>query len=137
MHDVSAHGRCSRLAVCASDTKSFVRTCQHAEHLRTLLHFETIVAEVLQFLMLSGNGRGIDDQTRLVVTASVGNLVDVLFVVDDHAFLFELLCQRRRCLVVTGHNETFMNEVTGQSTHTNATGTNEIYSFYIFEFHDI
>lgn len=137
VHDVSAHGRRRRLAVCAGNTKSFVRARQHAKYLGALLHFKTIVAEVLQFLMLCRNGRGIDDQTRLAVTASVGNLVDILFVVNDHTFLFELLSQRRRSLVVAGHNETFMDEVAGQCTHTNATGTNEINGFYIFEFHDV
>ena len=85
--------------------------------------------------MLLGNGRGVDDQTRLLLLTSMRNQVDTLFVVDEHALLLQLSGERTWCLVVTGYDKTFLEEVAGNSAHTDAASPYEIYCFNILDIH--
>ena len=81
--------------------------CQCAEHLSTLLNSESFLAEVGEFLMVGRDGWCVDHETRLLLSAGVWYLVDVLLVVDEHSLALKLLCKCRRCFVVSGYNESF------------------------------
>ena len=88
VHDMSTHRRGRGLAVSTCHAESFVGTSQDAEHLCTLLYLEAIVAEPCQFLVRSGDSRCIDDEARSLVSAGMRDLINVLIVVDEHAFFF-------------------------------------------------
>ena len=45
--------------MCSCHTESLMCLSQGAENLCTLLDLKRILAEILQFLMLFGNGRGV------------------------------------------------------------------------------
>ena len=85
--------------------------------------------------MFSGDGRGIDDQTRLLLLAGVGNLVDVLFIMDEHTFLLQSARELGGSLVVAAYDQAFFDEVAGDGAHADATGSDEINCFYILKFH--
>ena len=135
VHDVGTHRRRCRLTMRTSHTQSFVLAGQRAQHLCTFLYLKTVLTEVNEFFVVSGDGRGIDDQTAILLTAGMRNLVDILFIVDEHTFLLQLARQSAGSLVVTGNNQTTLDEVTGDGTHTDATGTYKINSFNIFDIH--
>ena len=135
VHDMGTHGAGGGLAVGTGYAESFMLTGQRAQYLCALLYLETVCTEILQLLMVGGDGGGIDDQTRLRTAAGLGYLVSILVVVDEHAFLFQLAGQRTGGLVVACHNEATMDEVTGDGTHADATGTYEIDGLYVFNFH--
>ena len=135
VHDVSTHRRGSRLAVGTSNTQSLVLTGQRTQYLCTLLYLETILTEINEFLMVGRDGWCIDDETVLLLTTSMWYLVDILLIVDEHAFFLQLAGQRTGCLVVAGNDQATLDEITGDGTHADATGSYEIYCFDIFQFH--
>ena len=59
--------------MCSCHTKSLVGLGQGAEHLGTLLDLKSVFPEILQFLMLLGNGGGIDAETLFLLLAGLGN----------------------------------------------------------------
>ena len=65
----------------------------------------------------------------------MGNLVDVLFVMNQHAFFLQSAGQIGGCLVVTGYDKSFLDKVSGDGAHADATGSDEINCFYILKFH--
>ena len=121
--------------MCACHTESLVCTCECPEHLGTLFYGESSIAEVYQLFVFGRYGRGIHDETRLWVAASVRYFVNVFFIVYKHALALQLVCEGRGCLVVACHNKALTYEITRYGTHANATGAYEIYGFYIFDFH--
>ena len=106
-----------------------------AEHLSSLLHLEAVLAEVDELLMRVGHGRGIDHQTLVGVLARMGYLVDVLLVVDEHAFLLQPAGELGGGLVVACHDEATADEVAGDGAHADATGSDEVDCSYILCFH--
>jgi len=44
-------------------TEPLMLSCQSAQHLCPLLNLKTMGTEILQFLMVGRDGRGVDDQT--------------------------------------------------------------------------
>ena len=101
VHDMRAYCRGGRFAVRAGHTQPLMGTGQCAQDLCTFLNLETFGLEILQFGMCCGYGGGVDDKAGLLVAACVGNLVDILFVVNDHPFLFQLLGQFGGSLVIS------------------------------------
>ena len=94
-----------------------------------------MLSEELQFLVLGRNRRSVDNQTRLRLLAGSRNRVDVFFIMNQHAFFLQLTCKVAGGLVIAGNHQSATDEITGNGTHTNATGSDEIDSFYIFNFH--
>ena len=126
MHDVGTHRRGGRLAVGTGHAQSLVGLGEGAEHLGALLYLEAVLPEVLEFLVGIGDGRGIDDEARLLLLAGVGNLVDVLLVVDEHTLLLQTACQVGGRLVIAAHDKSLVDEIAGDGTHADATGADEI-----------
>ena len=93
VHDVCTHCGGACLAVCAGYAESVVCECERAEYLGSLLYFESSVAEELQFLVFGGYRRCVDYEAGFRVAACMRNLVDVLFIVDEHSFALKLVCQ--------------------------------------------
>jgi hypothetical protein len=62
----------------------------------------------------------------------MGNLVEVLFIVDEHTFYLQSFSKFGWGLVVACDDETFSDEIASDSTHTDATGAYEIDRFNIF-----
>ena len=122
--------------MCAGKAETFGGACERAEHLCAFFYFETLGAEILQFLVAVGNGRCVDNQCGLAVFAGVRYFVNVFFVVNEHAFFFELGRERRGCFVVACHHHATTDEVAGDGAHANASGTNEIDCFNSFQFHN-
>ena len=129
VHDVSTHTTRRGLTVSTCHAESLHLLGEDAQHLSTLHHLETILAEILQFCMLLRNGRGIDHQTLAGILAGMGNLVDIFFIV------FQSSGQLCRGLVIAGNHQATANKIAGDGTHADATDANEIYGFYIFCFH--
>ena len=92
-------------------------------------------AEILQLLMVLGNGRGIDDQTGIRLFAGSRNRIDILCVMNEHTLFLQLLGKGAGGLVVTGYHKAFLDEITGNGTHTDATGSYEIDCVDIFYIH--
>ena len=92
VHDVCTHGRRGGLTVCSSKAQSFVRACEGAEHLSSLLDGEASLAEVLQLFVLLRYGGRVDNETRLCVAASLWYLIGILFIVNEHTLFFQLTC---------------------------------------------
>lgn len=63
------------------------------------------------------------------------NLIYILIIMDEHTFLLQLLREGGGCTVIACYNHTTVNEIACNSTHTDATGTDKIDCFNIFEFH--
>ena len=63
VHDMGAHGRCGGLTMSSSHTQSFMSLCQGAQHLSTLLNFETILTEIPEFLMTVWYSRCVYNET--------------------------------------------------------------------------
>ena len=82
--------------------------------------------------MAFGNGRGIDDQTAVRLLAGSRNRIDILCIMDEHALFLQLLGEGAGGLVVTGYHKAFLDEITGDGTHADATGSYEIYCVDIF-----
>ena len=76
--------------------------------------------------MLCGNGWCIDDQTFLLIFTSLRNLINILLIVNEHPFLFQLPRQVGRSLVIASYDKSFVQEITRDGTHTNASRTYEI-----------
>ena len=55
---------------------------------------------------------------------------------DEHAFLLQLTGQVAGGLVVASHDKSLLQEVAGDGTHADATGSHEIDCLNIFQFHD-
>ena len=90
VHDMGAHGGCGGLAMGACHAESLVGTGERAQHLGALLYLESLLAEEDQFLVVGGDGRGIDHETVVFVLAHVGDFRYILLVVDEHTLTFEL-----------------------------------------------
>ena len=130
-----AHGRGGGLTVGTSHAESLMGLCQGAEYLCAFLNFKTVLTEILEFFVIFRNGGGIDDEARLLFLASMGNLVDVLFIMNEHAFNLQSASEVRGCLVVAAYNQTFLDEISGDGAHADATGSDKINCFYILKFH--
>ena len=65
----------------------------------------------------------------------MGNLVDVLFIMNQHTLLLQLTGKGARGFVVTGYDKSFFQEIAGDGAHADATGSYEIDCFDIFQFH--
>ena len=126
MHDMGTHRGSGGFAMRTCYTESFVRLGQRTQHLSTLLYLEAILLEIAQFLMLCGDGWRIDNQTFLCVLTGLWNLIDIFFIVDEHSFLFQLTCQVGWGLVVTSDDKAFVQEVSCDGTHADASCTYEI-----------
>ena len=135
VHDMGAHGRRGGLTVGTCHAESLMGLCQRTEHLGALLDLKTVLTEELEFLVAIRNSRRIDDETRLLLLAGMGNLIDILLIMDEHTFLLQSAGELGGCLVVAAYHKTFLDEVTGDGTHADATGSDEINSFYILKFH--
>ena len=107
-------------------------TRQGTQHLRTLLNLKAMLAEILQFLMSLGDGGGIDDQTRLRSAAGMGNIVHMLFIMNQGTFFLQQACEVAGGLVVTTNHDAVMDKVARNGTHTDATDSDEIYCFDVF-----
>ena len=86
--------------------------------------------------MVGRDGWCIDDETVLLLTTSMWYLIDILLIMDEHAFFLQLASKGAGGLVVTSYDQASLDEITGDGTHTNATGSNKIYCFNIFQFHN-
>ena len=93
MHDVGAHGRSGGFAMCTGKTKAFVGTGQRAQHLCPFLNLKSFLAKPYQFFVLGWNGRRIDDERGLQLLTGMGNVVDTLFIVNEHALFLQLAGQ--------------------------------------------
>src|SRR5574344_1041043 len=120
VHDMCTHGGCGSLSVCTSHTEAFMSTGESTQYLCTLLYRKTVLTEIFQFLVLSGDGWSIDYQTRLSISASLWNLMYIFLVMDEHTLAFQLFSQLRRSLVITGYYEAFVQKITGDGAHTDA-----------------
>ena len=127
VHDVGAHGAGCGLTVRSCKAQSLVCLGQCAEHLCSLLYLKAVFPEVFQLLMGFRNGGCVDNKACLRVLTCMRNLLHTLFIMNEHSLFLKLVGQCRRCLVVTSHHHTFMNEVAGDGTHANAASPNEIY----------
>ena len=125
---VCRHARSGRLAVCAGHTETLQRARQRAEHLGTLLYVEAMFAEEHQLPVFVRNGRRIDHERRLLLAEGSRDEVRVVHIVDSRTLLAQLLRKLARSPVVTAHGNAAMQEVAGNSTHTNAPDAYEIYS---------
>ena len=135
VQDVGTHGaRCS-LAMCSCHTESLMVSCQCSQHLGALLYFETILTEILQLFMILRNSRRIDDQTRILLLTDEGYFFHIFLIVDEHALAFQLTGKGTGRLVVTGYDESLLDEEAGNGTHADASGSYEIDRFDIFNFH--
>ena len=112
-----------------------MRLCEGAKHLCPLLDLEAVLLEETEFLVACGDGGGIDDETGLRLFAGEGYLVDVLFVMNQHAFFLQMARQVGGGLVIPRHDETLLQEIAGDGTHADAASTNEVDCFDIFQFH--
>ena len=118
-----------------SHTETLMSLCQSAQYLGALLYLEAIIPEILEFLVVIRDGRCIDDETRLLFLAGMGNLIDVFLIMDEHAFLLQSAGEVGGCLVVAAYNKAFLDEVSGDGTHADATGSDKVNCFYIFDIH--
>ena len=132
MHEMGAHRGSRCLAMSAGEAQTFVSCCQCPQYLSTFLDDESIFTEIEQFFVVSRNGRSIDNQTRFGLLTSMRDVLNVFLVVDNHAFLFQPVCQVGRSTVITSHHQSLVDKISGDGTHSNATCTNEINCFYIF-----
>ena len=135
MKDVGTHARRCRLAMRSCHTKSFMLLGENAQHLCTLQHLKTLLAKPHQLLMLGWHGGRVDNQAGLRVLAGVRDVGDTLLVVNQHALFLQLPCEVGGSLIVACHHHATMHEVAGDSTHSDASGTNEIDSFYMIDIH--
>ena len=55
---------------------------------------------------------------------------------NQHSFFLQLASKGAGGLVVTSYDQASLDEITGNGTHTDATSSYKINSFYIFQFHD-
>ena len=85
--------------------------------------------------MFCWDGWCIDHQTLLLVFTGLRNLVDIFLIVNEHPLLFQLTCQIRRSLVVASYDKTFLQEVSGNGTHSNTARTYKIDRFDIVYIH--
>ena len=102
-------------------------TGQHSQHLCPFLHIKVILTEEDKFLMVLRDGRGVDNESGVLILACMGNLVYIFFIMNQHPFFFQLGSEGRRCLVVACHYKAAMYEIAGDGTHSYTTGTYEIY----------
>ena len=105
--------------------------CQCAKHLCTFLNIEIVLGEPLQFFMGAGDGWCVDHEARFVVATGMWNVFDIFLIMDEHSFLFELLCQFGWSTVITGYDKSSVDEEACNGTHANASGSNKINSFDI------
>ena len=136
VHDVRTHTRRGGFAVRSRKAKSLEGSGKRTQHLRALLYLEAIFAEVDQLFVVVGDGWSVYHEARLGVFASLRYLVNIFFVVQEHALLLQLLCQLGRCLIVPSHHVTLLDEVTGNGTHANAARPYEIYCFNVLCLHN-
>ena len=115
--------------------RSLMGLCQSTKHLSALLDLEAIVPEILEFLVVIRNGRCVDDEARLLLLAGMGDFVDVLLIVDEHAFYLQSAGEIGGRLVVAAYYKSFLDEIAGDGTHADATGSDEINCLYIFDVH--
>ena len=108
---------------------------QRAEYLCALLYLEAVLLEISQFLVGGRNGRGVHNQARLAPLAGMRYLIDIFFVVKQHAFFLQPASQLGGGLVVAGHDEAATDKVTCDGTHANAAGTYEINCSYLIWSH--
>ena len=132
VHDMGTHRRGGCLSVSASHTESFVRLCEDAKYLSPLLDLEAVLTEETEFPMTLRDSRGIDDETTLTSFTGKGYLVYILLIMNQHTFLLQMARQVGGGLIVARHDESLLQEITGDGTHANATSTNEVDRFNIF-----
>ena len=135
MKDVGTHARRRRLAMRSCHTKSFMLLGENAQHLCTLQHLKTLLAKPHQLLMLGWHGRRVDNQAGLRVLAGMRDVGDTLLVVNQHALFLQLPCEVGGSLIIACHHHATMHEVAGDSTHSDASGTNEIDGFNMIDIH--
>ena len=126
VYDMGTHRRGRGLTMGTCYTESLMGLCQGAEHLCTFLDLKAILTEIAEFLMTLRNGWGINDKTSFLPFAGKRNLVDILFIVEEHTFFLQMPCQIRWCLVVSRHDKSLLQEITSNGTHAYATGSHEI-----------
>ena len=132
---MGTHGGGSGLTVGTGHTEAFVGLGQGAQHLGPFLNLKTVLPEIAEFLMGLRNGGGVDDETGLLLLAGMGYLIDILFIMDEHPLFLQPAGQFGRGLVVAGHDEAFLDEVAGDGTHADTTGSYKIDCFYFFYIH--
>ena len=129
VQQVCCHTARGRLAVCACHAQSFVCTCQRSQYLGTFLDFETALTEELEFLMLGGDGRGVDDQRAVLVFTGQGDEVCVFLIMHLSPFLFQASGQVAGGTVIAAHHDALVQEIAGNGTHADASDSYEIYCF--------
>ena len=77
--------------------------------------------------MVLRHGRSVHHQRMGLVTTLIGNQGTVVLIVDSRTLCIEAFGELTRCAVIPCHHLAQRQEVTYQGTHTDATGTDEIY----------
>ena len=90
MHYMGAHRGSCGLPVCSCHTESFMCTGQHSQHLCPFLHIKVILTEEDKFLMVLRDGRGVNNESGVLILACMGNLVYIFFIMNQHPFFFQL-----------------------------------------------
>ena len=85
--------------------------------------------------MLGRDGRGKDNQTGRGFLAGFRNHFHVFLIMNQHAFLLQLTGQVAGCLVIAAYYQSTTEEIAGDGTHSDTTGTDEIDCFDIFDIH--
>ena len=98
----------------------------HAKQGGTLHHLKSVLAEVGQPLVRSGDGRRIDHQRALRVTAVVGNERRVLVKVDVNTLLLQCGSQVAGRAVISSHAFPFGQEITFQGCHADAASSYKV-----------
>ena len=126
MQDVGRHARRRGLAMGAGKAQALAVSRHHAQQSRALEHLKAVFAKIGQPLVAVGNGRSIDHQRALGVTAVVGNQGGVLVKVDVDTLLLQCGSQVAWGAVITGYALAHGQKITLQSSHADASGTHEI-----------
>ncbi len=121
--------------MCACEAQPLVCPGERAEHLCALLYLEAVASEPHQLGVFGRYGWRIDDQGVLLVAAVGGNLFHVLFIMDFHSLLLQLMGELSRSAVIARHGELAVHEVACEGTHSDATRADEVDGFYVFQFH--
>ena len=88
-------------------TEPLMSLCQSAKYLCSFLDFKAVLLEIAKFLMISRNGWSIDDKTTVLLFTRLGDFLNILIIMDEHAFFLQLKCQVGGSLVIARYNESF------------------------------
>ncbi len=121
------HCCCRRLAVCACHTKSFHALRQYTQNLSPFFDFKITLTEIIQLLMVFGNGGSINHQRCLLIAECFRNQVGVILKVQVCTFFEHSVCQRRSFTVIACNSYLLQQEVAHQCAHTYSAGSDKVY----------